>query len=72
MKVKHITRVKDTLHFRYIIPVDCRDYFKGKTAVKKSLNTDDIDTARIKAQKLAKIWKERIAKARELKKSTDL
>jgi integrase len=67
MKVPHVIRVKDTYHFRYTIPKDCRDHFQGRSVFKKSLKTDDIDEAQKQAEKLAKIWRARIEKIRAQK-----
>lgn len=64
MKVPHVIQVKGTYHFRYTIPKDCRDRFKGKSVYKKSLKTDDIDEAKEQAVKLTKIWKAKIENVR--------
>jgi hypothetical protein len=65
MKVPHVIQIKNTYHFRYTIPKDCRKHFSGRSVFKKSLKTGDINEAKEQAEKLSKIWKAKIEKIRE-------
>jgi len=64
MKVPHVIQKKDTYHFRYSIPADCRESFGGRSEIQKSLKTNEILEAKERSEKLTKIWKDKIAKVR--------
>jgi len=71
MKVPYVTKRKNTYYFKFNIPEDCRHCLDGRSEFKRSLETDDILTAKGKAEKLATIWKDKIAKIRDANNSDD-
>ncbi|MDF7826851.1 hypothetical protein P4B35_22680 [Pontiellaceae bacterium B12227] len=71
MKVPYVIKRRNTYYFKFNIPADCRHCQDGRTEIQKSLKTDDIFVAKDKAEKLAQIWKDKIAKIREANESAD-
>jgi hypothetical protein len=64
MKVPYIIKRQNCYYFKFNIPADCRDRLGGRSEIKKSLETDDILAAKEQSEKLAMIWKGKIAKIR--------
>ncbi len=68
MSVKYVIRRGSTYYFKFNIPKDCRNSFEGKSEIQKSLKTNDIELAGDQAEKLGRMWQEKINAARALQK----
>lgn len=71
MKAPYVIKRRNTYYLKFNIPADCRHCLNDRTEIQKSLKTDDIFIAKDKAEKLAKVWKDKIAKIREANEAED-